>query len=267
MKKILLPFLFTAAFAFAQCPESLHSFTVQTINGDTLPLSSLAGKKVMVVNTASYCGYTPQYADLQQLYSTYGGPTFEIIGFPCNDFGNQEPGGDETIDSFCVQNYGITFQMMHKISITAPDTVDVYKWLQLQSRNCVANAAVTWNFNKYLVDEAGNWIAHYSSPVSPLSQFIIDWILSPNTTGISSPKQDDLISIYPVPAENFLTIKTGEKSSVITVDIYNLIGERILQAESSNQECSINVKNLAPRIYFVTVANDGEIIRKKFVKQ
>jgi glutathione peroxidase len=266
MKKLLFPFLFAATFSFAQCPESLHDFTVQTIDSVTFPLSSLAGKKVMVVNTASYCAYTPQYSDLQQLYATYGGPTFEIIGFPCNDFGNQEPGNDDQIDSFCVQNYGVTFQMMRKISITAPDTADVYKWLQLQSRNCVANEPVAWNFNKFLIDEAGNWVAHYSSPVSPLNQNIINWIISPNTTGIESASSDRTISIFPNPASDVLSIQTSLNTEPAALSVFNLLGERELSCPSSGILNRMDISKLYAGVYILEVLSAQGIMRQKFSK-
>lgn len=258
MKKILFPFLLVVTFSFAQCPESLHNFTVIKINGDTLPLSSLAGKKVMVVNTASYCGYTPQYSQLEQLYLTYGGPTFEIIGFPCNDFGSQEPGSDAAIDSFCINNYNITFPMMHKISITAPDTAEVYKWLQLQSRNCVANAPVSWNFNKFLIDEAGNWIAHYNSPVSPLDQNIIDWILSPNTTGVTNVSSEMGVSVYPNPIRDIISLHT-EINQPMQAEIKLLSIEGTLAAEifsgtvTGNSDIDFPAANMKSGIYFLSV--------------
>lgn len=224
----------------------------------------------MVVNTASYCAYTPQYADLQQLYSTYGGPTFEIIGFPCNDFGNQEPGNDDDIDSFCVQNYGITFQMMHKISITAPDTADVYKWLQLQSRNCVANAPVSWNFNKFLIDEAGNWIAHYSSPVSPLNQAIIDWILLPNTTGINERKNEPGIKILSNPVSDILRIHIEtDKRTDVKISLLDIRGQWVTDIFSGNvlEEVPVTfpVNNLANGIYLLNARLEGIIKSYKIV--
>ena len=158
---------------FSQTGETFHSFQAVKINDDTISLSQYYGKKVMVVNTASYCAYTPQYTDLQQLYQQYQSYNFEILGFPCNDFGAQEPGGDSEIDSFCT-TYGVTFQMMSKIDIISTDTAEVYKWLQLASRNGVANAPVTWNFHKFLIDETGHWVAHHASPVNPLATVITD---------------------------------------------------------------------------------------------
>jgi glutathione peroxidase len=160
----------------AEQPSSLHQFSAVTITGDTLSLSQYAGKKLMIVNTASYCGYTPQFADLQKLYEDYRGYGFEIIGFPCNDFGKQDPHSDSAILDFCTANYGVTFPMMSKVSIVKGDTVDIYKWLQRADLNGVSDAEVKWNFNKFLIDEEGRWVAHYPSKTKPADKAITDWI-------------------------------------------------------------------------------------------
>lgn len=184
MKKLLLTpvlFLFLST-VFAQM--NLHSFRVENIFGDSVNLSDYAGKKLMVVNTASFCGYTYQFAKLQKLDSLYQSYNFRVIGFPCNDFGAQDPFSDSVINSFCLNQYGITFPMMSKISIKTGDTAMVYKWLQKKSLNGVANAPVTWNFNKFLIDENGKWKRHLLSTVEPLDTAITNWI----TQGVTQVK-------------------------------------------------------------------------------
>lgn len=156
--------------------KSFYDFTVQTIDGKELPLSSFKGKKVLVVNVASKCGFTSQYAKLQELYSTYGKDDFVIIGFPANNFLHQEPGSNEEIKEFCTLNYGVTFPMMAKISVKGKDMAPLYKWLTQKSENGVQDAKVGWNFHKFLIDENGKWVASYGSSTDPLSKEIVEWI-------------------------------------------------------------------------------------------
>jgi glutathione peroxidase len=155
---------------------SIYDFKVKTLQGEDFDMSQLKGKKVLIVNTASKCGFTPQYADLQKLYEKYGGNNFTIIGFPANDFMNQEPGSNEEIADFCKINYGVTFPMMAKISVKGDAVHPLYKWLTDKSQNGVMNAKVTWNFNKFLIDENGNLVNHFGSRTNPLSDEIVDWI-------------------------------------------------------------------------------------------
>ena len=156
--------------------KSLYDFKVKTLQGDDYDLSQLKGKKVLIVNTASKCGFTPQYADLQKLYETYGGDNFTIIGFPSNDFMRQEPGTNEEIASFCKINYGVTFPMMEKISVKGSKIHPLYQWLTSKSENGVLDAKVSWNFNKFLVDENGKVVAHFGSKTNPLSDDIVGWV-------------------------------------------------------------------------------------------
>lgn len=160
----------------AQEATSLHSFTVTAIDGSTFPLSQLKGKKVLIVNTASKCGYTPQYAGLEELYKKYGGEKFTIIGFPANNFLRQEPGSNEQIQSFCQLNYGVTFPMMEKISVRGSDQHALYTWLTKKKRNGVSDAKVSWNFQKFLIDEEGRWVATYPPAEKPDSENIVKWI-------------------------------------------------------------------------------------------
>jgi glutathione peroxidase len=148
---------------------SFYDLTATTIDGDTYAFSELKGKLVLIVNTASKCGYTPQYEGLQELHNAYGGEDFIILGFPSNDFGFQEPGSEEKIADFCEKNYGVTFQMMSKVKTSAKGGHPVYQWLCNASQNGVSDAKVSWNFNKFLIDENGRWTAHHASRVEPMS--------------------------------------------------------------------------------------------------
>ena len=134
------------------------------------------GKKVLVVNVASKCGFTPQYAKLEELYEKYGKDDFVVIGFPANNFLHQEPGTNEEIKEFCTLNYGVTFPMMAKISVKGKDIAPLYQWLTHKSENGVSDAKIGWNFHKFLIDENGRWVASIGSTTSPLSQEIVGWI-------------------------------------------------------------------------------------------
>ncbi len=156
--------------------KTLYDFTVETIAGEEFPLSKLKGKKVMVVNTASKCGLTPQYEILEKLYRQYKGRNFIIIGFPANNFMNQEPGSNAEIMDFCTQNYGVSFPMMSKISVKGSDIHPLYKWLTKKSENGVVDADVTWNFQKFLIDEEGHVVKSISPREKPDSDEIVNWI-------------------------------------------------------------------------------------------
>lgn len=156
--------------------KNFHSFSAKTIDGSILDFSTLKGKKVLVVNTASKCGFTPQYKDLEELYKQYGGDKFTIIGFPANNFLSQEPGTDNEIKQFCEVNYGVTFQMMSKISVKGDDIHPVYKWLTSKAENGVLDSKVSWNFQKYMIDENGNLVDFVEPKKSPASEKIINWI-------------------------------------------------------------------------------------------
>ena len=166
--------LFTVG-AMAQS-KSFYDFTVTDINGKEFPLSQLKGKKVMVVNTASQCGLTKQYKTLEEVYKTYGGDKFIIIGFPANNFLSQEPGTNDEIKEFCTKNYGVTFPMMSKISVKGDDMHPLYKWLTTKSINGVMDSEVGWNFQKYLIDENGNLVDMVKPREAPDSKRIIDFI-------------------------------------------------------------------------------------------
>ncbi|GHT42839.1 hypothetical protein FACS189437_10760 [Bacteroidia bacterium] len=169
--RMMLTFLANSA-----SEPTIYGFTVQDIDGNNFPLASLKGKKIMIVNVASKCGLTPQYAQLEDLYEKYRHENFVIIGFPANNFGAQEPGSDPEIREFCSINYGVTFPMMSKISVKGDDIAPIYKWLTTQAENGVADAEVTWNFQKFLIDEQGHWIKTIAPGTSPRSEEVIAWI-------------------------------------------------------------------------------------------
>jgi len=172
-----LVFSLTASILTLNAQEmSLHDFTVQDINGEEFDLSQLKGKKVLVVNTASKCGLTPQYEVLEEVFQEYGGDDFVIIGFPANNFGGQEPGSDEEIKSFCQKNYGVSFPMMSKISVKGDDKHPVYQFLTQKSKNGVEDAEVSWNFQKFMIDENGKFVAMVPPQESPASEEVIAWI-------------------------------------------------------------------------------------------
>lgn len=149
----------------------LTDFSISLLNGQPLDWSLFAGKKVMLVNTASECGLTPQYEALQELYSHFHDQNFTIIGFPCNDFGAQEPGNAVEIESFCTKNYGVTFPLTEKIQVKGVEAHPIYQWL------CeTMQTEVTWNFQKFLIDEKGQVFKSLAPTTSPNDPEILDWI-------------------------------------------------------------------------------------------
>ncbi|MBG0859513.1 MAG: glutathione peroxidase [Bacteroidales bacterium] len=157
--------------------NGFYDFKVKTLEGDDFDLSALRGKKVMVVNTASKCGFTPQYEDLQDLYEKYQ-DKLVIIGFPANNFANQEPGTAAEIRQFCTKNYGVTFPMMEKISVKGDDMHPLYKWLTSKEKNGVLDSEVKWNFQKYLIDENGKLVDVIYTREKPGSEKVIAWLSS-----------------------------------------------------------------------------------------
>lgn len=156
--------------------KKFYDFEVQTLEGQVYDLGTLKGKKVLVINTASECGLTPQYAQLQELYEMYGGQDFEIVGFPANNFGAQEPGSNEDIAGFCQKNYGVSFPMMSKVSVKGDDQHALYQWLTKKSLNGVNDYEVLWNFHKFLIDEDGNLVKDVHPETLPIDEEITDWI-------------------------------------------------------------------------------------------
>lgn len=177
MKKLSLILVITMMLAGAvSAQKTLHNFKTKTIDGKELDLASLKGKKVLVVNTASKCGLTPQYKELEALYQKYKDRNFMIIGFPANNFSNQEPGSNDEIKEFCEINYGVTFPMMSKVSVKGKDQDPIYKWLTNKSENGKIDAEVSWNFQKFMIDENGNLVDYASPKESPMSERIVGWI-------------------------------------------------------------------------------------------
>ena len=156
--------------------ESIHQFVVTDIEGNKFDFSTLKGKKIMVVNTASRCGLTPQYEKLEELYTKYKSKNFVIVGFPANDFLMQEPGSNEDIAKFCKKNYGVSFPMMSKISVNGKKIHPVYKFLTKKSLNGLKDNKVEWNFQKYLLDEKGHLVRVISPSTAPDDASIVEWI-------------------------------------------------------------------------------------------
>lgn len=156
--------------------QTLYDFKVEALDGSEFDLASLKGKKVMVVNTASKCGLTPQYKQLQELYTTYKDQNFVIIGFPANNFLWQEPGTNKEIGEFCTKNYGVTFPMMAKISVKGSDMHPVYKFLTKKEKNGFKDSKVKWNFQKYLINEKGEVEKVISPKTLPTDESVVSWI-------------------------------------------------------------------------------------------
>lgn len=152
--------------------KSIYDFKVEALDGGTIDFASFKGKKILIVNTASKCGYTPQYEGLEALYKKMGGKLV-IVGFPANNFGGQEPGTNIEINEFCKKNYGVTFPLASKISVKGDDMAPIYKWLCNKSENGVLNAEIKWNFNKFLIDENGKLLYYFDSKVTPMSEELI----------------------------------------------------------------------------------------------
>ena len=172
--KLLATLLFLAS-TFVTNGQSIHSFKVKSIDGKEINLASFKGKKILIVNTASKCGYTGQYEALQKVYTQYK-HKLVIIGFPCNQFGGQEPGTNDAIVEFCQKNYGVTFPLADKVDVKGENAAPIYKWLTQKSQNGVLDATIGWNFNKFLLDEQGKMIAYFPSNVKPDSESILSYL-------------------------------------------------------------------------------------------
>lgn len=159
--------------------KSIYDFKVKDIDNKDFDFSSLKGKKILIVNVASKCGYTPQYTELEELYQKYKNDGFVIIGFPSNDFKGQEPGTNAEIKEFCTLNYGVTFPIMSKVVVKGENVSPIYQWLTLKSQNGKLDSEVMWNFQKYLIDQNGNIVKMLPSKTTPLSSEITNWIENP----------------------------------------------------------------------------------------
>ena len=169
---LFITLLFNTFIMMSQ--QSVHEFTINTIDGESKNLSDFKGKKMLFVNTASQCGFTPQYMELQELHEKHG-DELVIIGFPANNFGGQEPGSNDQIKTFCKKNYGVSFMLSEKVSVKGKNIDPLFKWLNTQD-NQSFKGDIMWNFEKYLIDESGKLIKRYRSMTKPDSDKIISLI-------------------------------------------------------------------------------------------
>ena len=182
MKTLLTTWAFVLFFQ-AISPEitnsmqnnSIYSFKVEALDGGTIDFSDFKGKKILIVNTASECGYTPQYEGLEELYEKHK-DKLVIVGFPANNFGGQEPGTNAEIAVFCKKNYGVSFPMAAKVSVKGKDIAPIFEWLTSKEKNGKMDVEIKWNFTKFLLDENGKLIAGFESKVKPLSDEIVNAI-------------------------------------------------------------------------------------------
>ncbi len=149
--------------------SSIYDFQAQTIDGRTVPMSDFRGKVVLIVNTASKCGFTPQFEGLEKLWQSHGSKGLVIVGFPCNQFGHQDPGADSEIASFCQMNYGVSFPMMAKIDVNGPEAHPLYKWLTKEAPGILGTQGIKWNFTKFLVGKDGQVLSRYAPLDTPKS--------------------------------------------------------------------------------------------------
>ena len=156
--------------------QNIYQFKVTDISGNEFDMASLKGKKVMIVNTASKCGLTPQYKELEALYKQYKDQNFVIVGFPANNFGAQEPGTDKEIASFCQLNYGVSFPMMSKVSVKGNDMCALYQFLTQKAKNGLQDSEVEWNFQKYLINAQGELEKVIQPQVLPNDSSVVEWI-------------------------------------------------------------------------------------------
>ncbi|HCL06615.1 MAG TPA: glutathione peroxidase [Chitinophagaceae bacterium] len=175
--KYLLTLLTVVLLSAFTLPDngSIHSFKVKSIEGGTIDFAKFKGKKILVVNTASKCGYTPQYEALQKVADEYK-DKLVIVGFPANNFGGQEPGSDGEIQEFCKARFGVKFPLASKVSVKGEDIAPIYQWLTSKAKNGVLDAEIKWNFNKFLLDENGKMIAYFESKVKPDSEDILKFV-------------------------------------------------------------------------------------------
>lgn len=156
--------------------QNIYQFIVKDLQGNKFDFAKLKGKKVMIVNTASKCGLTPQYKDLEAIYKKYKEKGLVIVGFPANNFAEQEPGTDKEIGDFCTKNYGVTFPMMSKISVVGEDMNIVYQFLTQKSKNGLQDSKVEWNFQKYLIDEKGELYKVLPPKTLATDEVVMEWL-------------------------------------------------------------------------------------------
>ena len=147
--------------------STIYDFEALSIDGQPVSLEQFRGQAMLIVNTASACGFTPQFAGLEKLHQTYGGKGLAVLGFPCNQFGNQDPGSNEEIGAFCQRNYGVSFPMMSKIEVNGADAHPLYRWLTAEAPGILGSKAIKWNFTKFLVGKDGRVIKRYAPQDAP----------------------------------------------------------------------------------------------------
>lgn len=174
--KILLAFLiFAVMTSFRPHTKNIYDFKIKSLNGSTIDFSKFKGKKILIVNTASMCGYTPQYEGLEKLYESHKNNLI-IVGFPSDNFGNQEYHNNDSISAFCKKNFGVTFPLTTRVDVKGPNTTPVFQYLCNKSENGVLDATISWNFNKFIIDEHGNLLQHFDSKVTPESDELLKYI-------------------------------------------------------------------------------------------
>lgn len=258
---IFLSILLLASNQLFPQKKNFFDFRVKNIVGDSIDLSIFKGRKILVVNTASLCGYTPQYADLQQLYETYKNMGFVVIGFPSNDFAGQEPGSDSSILDFCQSTFHVTFPMMSKIHVTGSNIHPLYVWLTKKSENGVKDAAVTWNFQKFLINEDGTFYDYLSPQASPLAPKITTWI--EKGVGYEIEEERTFLNIFPSPAKDVFTILLRtEKPQQLYLRIYDSKGALVEELYNEILEKELKIEYFTDRLsngnYFVN-ADIGNI--------
>lgn len=162
-------------FAFHPAPKSIHDFTIKGIDGNTIDFKQYKGKKILIVNTASKCGYTPQYEGLEKLYEEHK-DKLVVIGFPSDNFAGQEFHNDDSISSFCKKNYGVTFPLTTRVDVKGNNITPIYKYLCNKSENGVLDATISWNFNKFIIDENGRLLQYFDSKVKPDSPELLKYL-------------------------------------------------------------------------------------------
>jgi|SRR5579875_1124919 len=167
--------LFSLLFSALAISPSIYSFKVKALDGGTIDFSKFKGKKIMIVNTASKCGNTPQYAELEQLYEKYK-DRLVIVGFPANNFGQQEPGTNTEISAFCKKNYGVTFPMAEKVSVKGNDMAPIFQYLVAEARKMGIDDPIKWNFTKFLLDENGKLVAVIHNKTKPMSEEVLNYL-------------------------------------------------------------------------------------------
>jgi glutathione peroxidase len=244
--------------------QTFYDFSWPDINGDTMSMAQFAGEKVMVVNCASYCVFTPQYTPLKDLQTEYGRFRFTVIGYPCNDFNNQG-GTDSAIIATC-HGYQVNFPIMSPVSIVRGDTAPLYKWLQREDLNGVSNATVNWNFNKFLIDRQGHWVRWMTSTVDPLDTSITNWIVEDSATvltGVQTIQNGEFVTVRssnPTSTNITLDLNTNAAQQV-DVNLYSTDGKPVgaifTGTMQGNQQINYSVASLASGLYLLKAQSAG----------